>query len=185
LKKTFIAIVLLFCVTTAVLPQASNSMLVSAVVTGQGLVIGYASPLHFSDGMTAGITIIIDPTPGAPLPPNATNPSVGIFDFSGATNAHVSVSYVLPASLTGPGAPIPVTYTGGYVNVNSLAGIHSDWWVPNPIFTTGPHTFALPDPIVHPGGTHVRIGGQVIVPVNQVSGAYSANISVTGSYTAL
>jgi hypothetical protein len=108
------------------------------------------------------------------LPTDVTS---GEVTLTGGANAEVAVTFTsLPATLTGPGTPIPLAYGAGAAAHNA-AGTRA-----------GATTF---DPSV--GGTtrlnaatgllSVYLGGTVTPAANQTAGTYTGTVNLSAAYT--
>jgi len=108
------------------------------------------------------------------LPTDVTS---GEVTLTGGANAEVAVTFTsLPATLTGPGTPIPLAYGAGAAAHNA-AGTRA-----------GATTF---DPSV--GGTtrlnaatgllSVYLGGTVTPAANQTAGTYTGTVTLSAAYT--
>ena len=103
-----------------------------------------------------------------------TDATSGHFLVAGGANAEVAISFSsLPASLSGPGAPLAVTY--GSTHNTSDAGGSGTSFVPGGGLTTRLDAAS--------GELHIYIGGVLVVPGGQLAGAYSATITMDAAYT--
>jgi hypothetical protein len=108
------------------------------------------------------------------LPTDVTS---GEVTLTGGANAEVAVTFTtLPATLTGPGAPIPLTYGGSaaaYNPAGTRAGATS--FDPSVGSTTRLNNAT--------GLLSVYLGGTVSPAVNQVAGTYNGTVNLSAAYT--
>ena len=110
---------------------------------------------------------------GVPSTVPFTDPvRAGRFMIVGSPNQRVRLLFTLPASLTGPGAPMPLTFganSAGYATVN------------NPAAATGFNARnASLRRLSNPGGQGwVFLGGTVLPAAGQAPGAYSNTVILT------
>lgn len=106
-----------------------------------------------------------------------TDVSSGEVTLTGGANAEVAVTFTsLPATLTGPGTPIPLTY-GANAAAYNPAGTRA-----------GATTF---DPSVGrttrlnntTGLLSLYLGGTVTPPANQAAGTYTGTVNLSAAYT--
>lgn len=125
------------------------------VVTGQNLAYGAVYPGQ------GNRTI-------APVDANS-----GRFSLTGANSAQVAMTFVLPASLTGPGTPMVIgTWTGLYNSTATPGGT---------AFT--PSASATNANLSATGGLFVFLGATLTVPAVQTAGAYTGTITLNALYT--
>ena len=107
--------------------------------------------------------------PGVPSTVLKTDPvKAGRFTILGAANQRVNLDLILPANLTGPGTPMPLTFgpgSAGYAEVNDPAQA-SNW---NPKNTANKR--------LSPGGQGwVFLGGTVSPAAGQTPGTYTNTV---------
>src|SRR5215212_4619687 len=108
------------------------------------------------------------------LPTDVTS---GEVTLTGGANAEVAVTFTsLPATLTGPGAPIPLAYGAGAAASNT-AGTRAGATTFDPSVGT---TTRLNNAT---GLLSVYVGGTVAPAANQVAGTYTGTINLSAAYT--
>jgi hypothetical protein len=108
------------------------------------------------------------------LPTDVTS---GEVTLTGGANAEVAVTFTsLPATLTGPGTPIPLTYganAGAYNPAGTRAGATS--------FDPSIGSTTRLDNVT--GLLSVYLGGTVTPPANQAAGTYTGTVDLSAAYT--
>lgn len=108
------------------------------------------------------------------LPTDVTS---GEVTLTGGANAEVAVTFTsLPATLTGPGAPIPLAYGAG-------AGAHNTAGTRAGATTFDPSVGATTRLNNSTGLLSVYVGGTVTPAANQVAGTYTGTINLSAAYT--
>ena len=113
-------------------------------------------------------------TAGATKTPSSLAADAGRFNISGQPGSPVTVTFVLPTVLTGPGAgTIPITFS-------ATDGLR---------WTAFPTTFVAFDPnaaVLTPldalGNLVIGISGTVAPPVGTITGSYSGTVTLTVTY---
>jgi hypothetical protein len=109
------------------------------------------------------------------LPGNATQ--AGRFELSGADDKEVSLSFLLPDDLDGPGEnTISITFS-------ATSGTHAS----NSDYVTGATSFnpasGATTSLNGLGSLYIALGGEISPPSNQAAGVYTATITLTVEYT--
>lgn len=102
---------------------------------------------------------------------NATNAAK--FVISGDAGKEVTVDFTFDAALSGTGVDIPVTYSGEFATTDAASGTANH--APSSTLTTALDATS--------GDLYFWVGTEVTPAVDQVAGAYSANLSIDVSYT--
>lgn len=135
--------------------QATATVLSAITVTGTNLAFGNVTP-----GVNKTVLI--------------TDAGAGVFTVTKAAATSVALTFVLPATLTGPGAAtMPIgTWTGGWNNTAANAAAATGF-TPSAAATTVPS-----------GGANlwVWVGGTVSPAAAQAAGAYTGNVSMQVVY---
>jgi len=93
--------------------------------------------------------------------------------FNGAAGAEVAVTFpTLPATLTGTGAPIAISYTAAHAL--TAAGVQTT-------FAPGAGTSTLLSGAT--GDLYVFLGGSITPAAGQTAGAYTTAVTVQAAYT--
>lgn len=108
------------------------------------------------------------------LPTDVTS---GEVTFTGGANAEITITFTtLPATLTGPGAPIPLTY-GASAAATNPAGTRAGATTFDP---TAGRTVRLNNTT---GLLSLYLGGTVTPPANQAAGTYVGTVDLSAAYT--
>jgi uncharacterized protein DUF4402 len=108
------------------------------------------------------------------LPTDVTSGEVA---FGGGPNAEITITFTsLPASLTGPGTAIPLTY-GTSAAATNPAGTRAGATTFDP---SAPRTVRLNNST---GLLSLYLGGTVTPPANQAAGTYTGTANLTAAYT--
>jgi hypothetical protein len=108
------------------------------------------------------------------LPTDVTS---GEVTLTGGANAEVAVTFTtLPATLTGPGAPIPLTY-GANAAAYNAAGTRAGATTFDPV---SGKTTRLNNTT---GLLSLYLGGTVTPAANQVAGTYNGTVNLSAAYT--
>ena len=91
-------------------------------------------------------------------------PSAAKFDVTGQASATYTIAYASAVTLTGPGAPMALS------QISDLTG------------AGGAATLVAAGALSAGGTQSIYIGGSLAVGINQVSGAYTGNITATVVY---
>ncbi|GGE73627.1 DUF4402 domain-containing protein [Massilia psychrophila] len=94
----------------------------------------------------------------------AAAPAAAKFDVTGQASSTYTIAYAAGVTLTGPGAPMALT------QISDLTG------------AGGATTLAAAGALSAGGTQSIYIGGSLAVGINQVSGAYTGNITATVVY---
>jgi len=102
--------------------------------------------------------------------------SAGRFDLRGDRQAEVRIDLTLPVALTGPGGrTLPLQFgpaDGGYNTANNVGSSQA---------------FDPQAPLIarlgNSGRLYIWLGGTALPAVNQVSGTYTATVTLTAAYT--
>lgn len=167
--KKSLAVAVLALVAFSGVAQAQTAQIQATATVATVLTVNAGAPLDFGT-VFPGFSRTINPL---------TSTSAGSFTLGGQAGAQVSLSFsTLPASLTGPGAPLVVTYGAtaasyGTTNVQAAAT---------------PFDPAVAGHLVNlsaggAGNGYLWIGGTVNPPAGQTSGTYTASIVLAAAYT--
>ncbi|HEX3235888.1 MAG TPA: DUF4402 domain-containing protein [Gemmatimonadales bacterium] len=108
------------------------------------------------------------------LPSDVTSGEVG---FGGGANAEITITFTsLPATLTGPGTAIPLTY-GSTAAATNPAGTRAGSTTFDP---TVARTVRLNNST---GLLSLYLGGTVTPPANQAPGTYTGTVNLSAAYT--
>jgi len=112
-------------------------------------------------------------TAGTPKAPTSLSANAGRFNISGQPTTSVTVTFTLPTVLTGPGAPIPVTFatTDGLL-WTAFPTTHTTFNPNSPFFTTTDGS----------GNLVIGIAGTVSAPLATITGTYTGTVTLTVSY---
>jgi Domain of unknown function (DUF4402) len=103
--------------------------------------------------------------------------SSGEVAFTGGPDAEITVTFTtLPATLAGPGTPLPLTY-GANAAATNPAGTRTGASTFDP---TVPRTVRLNTTT---GLLSLYLGGTVTPPANQAAGTYTGTVNVSAAYT--
>jgi hypothetical protein len=102
-----------------------------------------------------------------------TSASAAQWTIHGSLQFAGGFQLTLPASLTGPGAAIPLTFSSsdGIYKLNSSS--------PTGGTVFNPQNFVLVTPILTSMDIYVWLGGSLTTPLNQAPGAYSGTVVLT------
>jgi hypothetical protein len=113
-------------------------------------------------------------TPGVAKTVAASSASAGTFSLVGQVNQGINISFTLPATLTGPGAPMPMSaWTGLFNNVNNQGAAAA--FTPSAAAQAGT-TSAVG------GNFFVWVGATVTPAAVQTAGAYTGSITMNVVY---
>jgi hypothetical protein len=166
MKKLLAVAVLALVAAGAAQAQTANIQATATVATPLTLTAGTA--LDFG-AVFPGFTRTINPL---------TSTSAGTFHLVGEAGAQVSLTFTLPATLTGPGSPLTMTYgaTAATYGTTATQGSSTPF---NPA-TAG----YLVNLAAGGSGTgYVWVGGSVTPPAGQTAGAYAGTITLGAAYT--
>lgn len=108
------------------------------------------------------------------LPTDVTSGEVA---FTGGSNAEITITFTaLPATLTGPGTPIPLTY-GANAAATNAAGTRAGATTFDPSVA---RTVRLNNTT---GLLSLYLGGTVTPPANQAAGTYTGTVNLSAAYT--
>ena len=142
----------------------TNNATIQATATVQSPinVVGF-QPLAFGN-VFPGVNKLVDPS-------DLTN--AGRFDVTGQASTAVTLSFTLPAALTGPGAPLPIA---GYqaIRADDAAQTTNAFF-----FAPGASNAAT---LSGAGALYVWVGATVTPPTNQAAGLYTGTITMTVVY---
>ncbi|MEO8031229.1 MAG: DUF4402 domain-containing protein [Gemmatimonadota bacterium] len=125
--------------------------------------------------VTAGSALAFgNVTPGVAKTVAATSAAAGSFSLVGQANQGINVSFTLPATLTGPGTPMPMSaWTGLYNSANNQGAAAA--------FT--PSASAQAGTTAATGGTFfVWVGATVTPAAIQTAGAYTGSVTMNVVY---
>lgn len=161
-----LALVALFVLAGSTVLQAqTNNASINVTATVQ-------QPINVTGANTLAFGNVL---PGVNSTVGVASASAGRFDVTGELGTPVSLSFVLPASLTDGVNLLPIgTWTGNHNTSNAPTGTG---------FTpaNGPATFAATLDAIN-GTLFVFIGATVTPAVNQPAGAYAGTIQMTVVY---
>ena len=145
--------------------QQTGNILAKADVL-QAITVSFGQDLDFGS-VLPGVTSAVDA---------ATNPNAGRWDLSGynGPGANVNISFsALPASLTGPGVPIPVgSWTGCWI-AGAASQVGCTPFVPSAAATATSLSGGL---------MSVYIGNDITPAANQAPGLYQGTITLDAAY---
>jgi uncharacterized protein DUF4402 len=160
-----LALVALFVLAGSTVLQAqTNNASINVTATVQ-------QPINVTGANTLAFGNVL---PGVNSTVGVASASAGRFDVTGQASTPVSLSFVLPASLTDGTNLLPIgTWTGNHNTTNAPTGT---------AFTpaNAPSTFAAT--LSGTGTLFVFIGATVTPAVNQPAGAYAGTIQMTVVY---
>jgi hypothetical protein len=122
--------------------------------------------------ITGAVPLAFGPvTPG--LAKTVAAATGGRFDLAGANSAPVALTFALPATLNGPGTPIPIaTWTGLFFGTNT----------PGSATAFTPSAAATNTAFSAAGALFVWVGATVTPAAVQTAGAYAGTITLTAAY---
>jgi hypothetical protein len=113
-------------------------------------------------------------TAGSAHAPTSIATDAGRFNISGEADAPVSISFVLPSVLNGPGAAtIPIAFSGTDGIEWSAFPLSNVRFDPSAVHLTTLNSFGL---------LVISIAGTITPPTGTISGLYSGTIQLTVSY---
>jgi hypothetical protein len=167
--KKFLAIAAVALLASAGVAQAQSAQIQATATVATVLNVTAGTGLDFG-AVFPGFARTINPL---------TSTSAGTFTLAGQAGAQVSLGFTtLPATLTGPGAPLAVTYgaTAASYGTTNVQG------------SATPFDPSVLGHLVNlsaggAGNGYVWIGGTVNPPGGQTPGTYTANIVLSAAYT--
>jgi len=159
------------CVAAAALPAAAQGNTATMNITAtvyQPITVTKVRDLAFGN-VFPGVTKTVPVTDGT---------NAGKVTVAGQKQANVQVRISVPASLTGPGSAIPVTWSG-YVNTADDASSGGTLLA----ITSGTFTTTTSLSAGTTGQLYLFIAGSITPDAQQAAGAYSATLSVDVTYT--
>jgi opacity protein-like surface antigen len=166
MKKLLAVAVLALVAASAAQAQTANIQATATVSTP--LVLTAGSALSFGD-VFPGFTRAINPL---------TSASAGTFTLAGQAGAQVSLTFTLPATLTGTGSPLVMTY-GATAAAYGTTSTQASATPFNPA-TAG---YLVNLSAGGAGNGYIWIGGSVSPPVGQTAGNYAGTITLAAAYT--
>ena len=147
----------------AVQAQTNNAGIQATATVQSPINVVGAQALAFGN-VFPGVNKLVDPS-------DLTN--AGRFDVTGQGGTPVTLSFTLPATLLGPGAPLPI-------NTYSAIRAEDAGQTVNPLlFAPGASN---PATLSGAGALHVWVGARVTPPTDQVAGVYTGSITLTVVY---
>lgn len=161
-SKLSLAVVALLVVgASAAQAQSANIDATATVVTA--LTVTTGQDLDFGNVFPGAGNQTVAPTDG----------TSGRFTLNGALGAEVSMTFTLPASLAGPGAPMLI---------GSWAGLQNNVATPGgAAFVPGAGILGTLDAAT--GDLFIFLGATLTVPAVQAAGSYTGNIVLDAVYT--
>jgi spore coat protein U-like protein len=163
-SKLSLAVLALVVFSASAAQAQTNNATIQATATVQSPInVAGFQPLAFGN-VFPGVNKLVDPS-------DLTN--AGRFDVTGQASTAVTLSFTLPATLTGPGAPLPI---GAYQAIRADDASQ----LVNPVFF-GPGASNAAT-LSGAGALHVWVGATVTPPTNQAAGVYTGTITMTVVY---
>lgn len=143
--------------------QTNNAGIQATATVQSPINVVGAQDLAFAN-VFPGVNKLVDPS-------DLTN--AGRFDVTGQGGTPVTLSFTLPATLAGPGAPLPInTYS-------AIRAEDAGQTVNVLLFSPGASN---PATLSGAGALHVWVGARVTPPTDQVAGIYTGSITLTVVY---
>jgi hypothetical protein len=162
-KLSLAAFALVMFGAAAVQAQTNNAGIQATATVQSPINVLGAQALAFGN-VFPGVNKLVDPS-------DLTN--AGRFDVTGQGGTPVTLSFTLPATLSGPGAPLPI-------NTYSAIRAEDAGQTVSPVLF-GPGA-SNPATLSGAGALYVWVGARVTPPTDQVAGLYTGSITLTVVY---
>jgi spore coat protein U-like protein len=148
---------------------ASAQTSATASITATAAVVGVA-PLTATGVNNLNFGTV---TAGTPKTPTSLSADAGRFNITGEPSTPVTITFVLPTVLSGPGGPIPISFS-------PTDGLH---WTSYPVsFITFNPNAAFGVSLDAVGNLTIGIAGTVSPPLGTTTGTYNGTVTLTVTY---